>query len=138
MRAEGNRGKREKSSGNPIGKGPVSGASGQELRGESHVERCGVHLDSWKTSELCFLGHEDESALALIVALNDEDPSLREHAVDALGEIGVETAIRLLQQALGDQRMMSGKPQQNSWRNFQIRCSNLDARLANRIAAIIA
>ncbi len=43
-------------------------------------------------------------ALAPDFALNDKDASLRTGAVDALGEIGGETAIRILQQALADER----------------------------------
>ncbi len=35
-------------------------------------------------------------------ALTDPDSSLREEAVHALGEIGGETAMRLLEQALAD------------------------------------
>ena len=41
--------------------------------------------------------------LALAIALENEDSSVREEAVEALGEIGGETAIRLLEQALADE-----------------------------------
>jgi len=43
------------------------------------------------------------AAQALAIALEDEDSSIREEAVEALGGIGGEAAIRLLEQALADE-----------------------------------
>ena len=45
----------------------------------------------------------DASARALAIVQSDRDPRLRQEAVYALGEIGGETSVRLLRQALLDE-----------------------------------